>query len=688
MTTHRRLRHRAPLIAAVVSATAVLLPLAAPPATAQDTIATTETTTTTADPFEAKTTVVFSDPDVPSGCHRIPAIVRAKDGSLLAFAEKRLNSCADKSNIETVVRRLPAGSTQWLPEQTVVRGEADDPQAPATRGNAAPVVYRHLPGAPRTGAPDGRIVMMGTHNPVDPANPGQSQGGAPRTPYVLYSDDNGATWSQPRFLEGLDDPAWGHYATGPVHAIQLTRGAHAGRLVVGVNYAPTSVRGAMLVYSDDGGTTWHRGARADYALGQQLIPQEMSLVEQANGDIYVWARQNWNGGTDEEEADPNIRPHRAVAISKNGGETYVNGFTLLRGFEAPPVQSAVLRTRATDEGDRYNRILSSAASLNTDPRSRMTIRSTFDEGLSWQTVDTPATSSDEGVQVWGDNDRSLSKEDCACYGGYSDMVELSNGDVGLLYERTKSGCWSVRTCAGTTDHRAEIAFVVLNDRDLHTPSTTVDVAGRSALVFDGVTSTQGVYGRALAFDGQQGRVQLPYRTKPVLGSGDFTVSTWMKYDDNSRDQAIFWAYGQDGKPQAWLQAEPGSNRIRGMVTSAAGSAGVTSTRAYADGAWHHVALRRQGGTLTLFVDGRQVGSATGAAGAVQGNDPTPIYLGQRLDGANRFHGALDEFRIYDRALSTAELIWLRISNTNAIPGRTAHLPMNAVVPAGEQSGDR
>lgn len=659
------------MVAAVVSAMAVMLPMTAAPVTA-------EVTETTADPFRAKTTVVFSDPDVPSGCHRIPAIVRAADGSLLAFAEHRLNSCADKSNIETVVRRLPAGATQWLPEQSVVRGEPDNPQAPATRGNAAPVVYRHLPGAPRTDVPDGRIVLLGTHNPVDPATPGQSQGGAPRTPYVLHSDDNGATWSQPRALPELDDPAWGHYATGPVHAIQLTRGAHPGRLVVAVNYVPPSVRGAMLVYSDDGGMTWHQGARAEYPLSQQLVPQEMSLVEQANGDIFVWARQNWSGGTDEEEADPDVRPHRAIAISKDAGETYSSGFTLLRGFEAPPVQSAALRLRATDEGDQYNRILTSAASVNVDPRSRMTIRSTFDEGISWQTVDTPAHSSDEGVQVWGDNDRGISVEDCACYGGYSDMVELPNGDVGLLYERTRSGCWSVRTCAGTTDHRAEIAFVVLDDRDLHTPSTTPDVPGRSALVFDGVSTTRGVYGEGLAFDGQRGRVQLPYRTTPVLGSGDFTVSTWIKYGDTSKDQAIFWAYGQDDEPQVWLRAEPGSDRIRGMVSTAGGSVAVKSASAYADGAWHHVALRRQGGTVDLYVDGVRAGSASGSAGAVQGDDPTPIYLGQRLDGANRFHGAMDEFRIYDRALSATELTGLQSSNANGIPGRTAHLPMNAI----------
>ncbi|GAB3753999.1 sialidase family protein [Microlunatus parietis] len=660
----RRTGRLAAVLVAALAAVAVFIPTQSPSADAAP---------TTADPFRATTTIVFDDPNVPTGCHRIPAIVRAADGSLLAFAEHRLDSCQDKSDIATVVRRLPAGATEWLPEKTVVRGEDDDPQAAATRGNAAPVVYRKLPGAPQTDVPDGRVVLLGTHNPLDQAT-------APRTPYLVYSDDHGETWSRPRFLPELDDPSWGHYATGPVHAIQLTRGEHAGRLVVGVNYVPAGVRGAMIVYSDDGGVTWHRGARAEYPLADQLIPQEMSLVEKANGDLYVWARQNWTGGTDEEEADPNLRPHRAFAISKDAGESYAGDFTLLRGFEAPPVQSAVLRLRATDEGDAYNRIVTSAASVNTNPRSRMTLRSSFDEGLSWQTVDTPARSTDEGVQVWGTNDRSVSVEDCHCFGGYSDLVELADGRIGLLYERTRSGCWSIRTCAGTTDHHAQIAFVVLDDRDLHTPSTTADLAGRRALVFDGVSTTGGVTGRALAFDGQQGRVQLPYRNTPVLSTGDFTVSTWIRYGDGTRNQTIVWAYGTDGKPQVSLTAEPGSDRLVGTAATASGTTTVTSAGAYADDRWHHVALRRHGGTVELYVDGARVGAADGEAGATSGDDPTPIYLGQRLDGGVRYHGSLDEFRIYDRALSPAELARLRNGQGHGLRGLTAHLALDAIIP--------
>lgn len=632
----------------------------------------------TVDPFGPKTTRLFDSAAVAPGCYRTPAIVRTKDNSILAFAEHRVNSCEDKSNIRTVMRRLPYGSDTWQAQQVVIQGADGDPAAPATRSHAAPVVYRKLPGAPATAAPDGRVVLLSTHNPVDPARPGETHAGYPRTPYLQHSDDDGQTWSQPRSLyDQIDDPAWGHYATGPMHAIQLQRGPDMGRLVAGVNYGRTladgtGVFGAMIVYSDDGGTTWHKGARREYTSADPVkrYPQEISLVELANGDLYAWARQQYTTDDPTREADVNQTPHRLFAVSKDGGDSFTSdGFQPVTGYEAPRVESSALRLRATDEGDPYNRILTSAPSVNNS-RSRMTIRSSFDEGRTWQSVDTLASdSTDEGVQVWGTRNRGATKEECACLAGYSDMVELPTGEVGLIYER------------GVATYHDEIVLVRLNDTDLHTPATTPDVAGAAdALAFDGTALTSGGrFNGGLLFDGITGRVQLPYQTTPVLGSADFTVSAWFRYGASSTHQAIFWAYGQNGEPEVWLRAEPGNGWLRGTVTTAAGATtNVYSAQPYNDGAWHHVALRRQAGALTMVVDGVQVGSATGAAGIVTGTDPTPIYLGQRMDGAHRFDGRMDEVRVYNRALTTAELTRLHTDNAIDISGLTARLPMNSL----------
>jgi sialidase-1 len=93
---------------------------------------------------------------------------------------------------------------------------------------------------------------------------------------------------------------------------------------------------------------------------------------------------------------------------------------------------------------------------------------------------------------------------------------------------------------------------------------------------------------------------------------------------------------------------------------------VRTTGAYNDGQWHHLALRRDGGTsrssgaesgggqLTLFVDGTTVSTAD-VPGSVSRNSPFGVHIGQRMDSRAFFTGAIDDVRVYDRALSDDEL---------------------------------
>lgn len=148
-------------------------------------------------------------------CYRIPAVVRTVKGTLLAFAEGRVNDCSDAGDIDIVVKRSHDGGRTWSPLQVINEGAGD------THGNPAPIVDRRT----------GRIVLAETYNT------GRTDGQncavpCDRTPHLQYSDDDGRSWSAPRDLSDQILPkdwnSW--YATGPVHGLQLTRGKHAGLL--------------------------------------------------------------------------------------------------------------------------------------------------------------------------------------------------------------------------------------------------------------------------------------------------------------------------------------------------------------------------------------------------------------------------------------------------------------------------
>ena len=345
---------------------------------------------------------------------RIPAIVRTTNGTLLAFAEGRRNDGGDTGAIDLVLKRSFDNGLTWGPLQMVAAGGAD------TIGNPTPIVD----------ARTSKILLLTTHNRGNTTE-AQVLSGAVRDRFVFVqaSVDDGATWSVAKEITSTAKrPAWRYYATGPVHGIQLTRGAHAGRLVAPCNHSATnssgaSVWGAHLLYSDDGGTTWQIGA-TDTSNNRVVNPNECAAVELSDGRIYAVARN-------EEAKAPG---HRVIANSPDAGLTFEAPFAIDIRLISPVVQGSVLRYSAVDQGDKANRILISAPG---DPlrRTRMTICSSFDETRSWSA----------GKVIYDGPS------------AYSDMVKLPDGMVGLLYE------------SGVKQPYEGIVFVPLTAAFLDTP---------------------------------------------------------------------------------------------------------------------------------------------------------------------------------------------------------------------------
>ena len=574
-------------------------------------------------------------------CFRIPAVVRATNGMVLAFAEGRVKDCGDDEDIDLVLRRSADGGRTWGPLQVIIDGNG------STRGNPVPIVDQRT----------GRVVVVGTGN-----GPAPCPNGCDRDPYLVTSDDNGATWSAVRELTEAKRPDWNFwYATGPMHGLQLQRGPHAGRLVVGANYESYDggtgphVYGTHLLYSDDSGQTWQIGADSAVSDGS-VIAQEVTVVELTDGRIYALARER---GT-----DPG---HRAYAISSDGGATFDAPFRTIPALDLPDVQASTLRFSATDTGDPRDRILLSSPA-HPVAREVMTVRSSYDEARSWQPWDQGK------VFYWGPS-------------GYSDLVRLDGDEAALLYE------------AGVASPYETIRYARFNEAYLATPNgtppgipgppapgpTTPDLSPyhNDAYVRGGARTGPGRFGAGLELDGVDDRVEVPFDQSIDLAADDFTFATWIRYADTTGSHAIMWAYrvGSGTTPQLWLRAEPASNRIRALMMVDRFNITVSSPQAYNDGQWHHLVLQRAAGRLVLRVDGAEVGAAAMPPGSVTAGKEfgvQGIHLGQRLDGVDRFHGTLDEVRLYRRALSPTELDLIRDRNL-PIGGRLGlRLPLETI----------
>ncbi|KPI05502.1 hypothetical protein OK074_4421 [Actinobacteria bacterium OK074] len=329
--------------------------------------------------------------------YRIPAVVTTRRGTVLAFAEGRHNSAADSGDIDVVLRRSYDGGCTWGPMSVVASGDGN------TRGNPSPVVD------PRTG----KIVLLTSYNSgaVTEAQimRGEVTPEQSRRVFVQYSRDDGRSFSDPREITAdVKEPDWRWYATGPGHAIVLTRGRHAGRLVVPCNYsvAPPvgssdtgqegKYYGAHDIYSDDGGRTWHIGYVDDVHDGVNNA-NESTVAQLPDGRLYFNARDQ-NGTS---------VGNRLDTYSSDGGET------LDRPYEVQPTLNdvPVVEGNVLQLAGWHGSLLFSGPSVPTSRRA-LSIWSSSDQGETFSKVLT------------------LSSQ----FAAYSDMVRLGHSTVGILYE--------------------------------------------------------------------------------------------------------------------------------------------------------------------------------------------------------------------------------------------------------------
>ncbi|TDC50326.1 hypothetical protein E1212_15365 [Jiangella ureilytica] len=578
---------------------------------------------------------------------RIPAVVQAADGTLLAFAEGRLDSPGDDGDIDLVLKRSSDGGRTWGPLQVVV----DD--GPNKFGNPVPILDERT----------GRIVLNVTRTGGDVSGDdircGRADAEQTRRSFVLYSDDHGAGWSDPVEITADVKPAdWRHFVGGPGHGIQITQGEHAGRLVVpgnhsaapppdsGISCTDDRLLGAHSLYSDDGGTTWHLGG-VDTTPEGVVNPNENTVVELSDGMLYFNARDQ-NGTS---------VGARAGTTSSDGGATFDAPYQEIPDLVAPVVQGSILGL--SRDAHRWERLVFAAPGHPT-ARENLTLWSSFDDAGGW--VRGPVVH--EGPA------------------GYSDLVQIDDHGnarrLGVLYENGD------RLDEGPTltyHQRISFARVIVPALDAPSPPprTTPDVSGNGldAVVSGAPGRVGGMVGSALELAGDY--VETPADAAVEFGDGPFTAAAWFR-SDGTGQQAIMWAYSNVASdPKWWIRLEPDLGRIRGHVNTGAENRFVAAAGDYADGAWHHVALTRGDDAVTIYVDGEPRGTAAPPAGSVSSGALTGIRVGARVDGINNpLDGAVDDVWMFDQALSAAQIEALAAGTPPSGAGPVLHLPLDRV----------
>lgn len=173
----------------------------------------------------------------------------------------------------------------------------------------------------------------------------------------------------------------------------------------------------------------------------------------------------------------------------------------------------------------------------------------------------------------------------------------------------------------------------------------------------------GVVGDAFSFNGLDDYISVPDAPSLNFGTGDFTVAFWVNFPSFGENNGLVHKDDWDGSTyKGWhfnVCISCGGvgfatrNLVAGQNTDAR-----TPTSGFAPHQWRHLVGQRENGQLRLYVDGVLKAQATEASPTNVSN-VIDLRLGSLSPTAPQFFGGLlDDVRLYNRALSTAEIATL------------------------------
>ncbi|MEL0098080.1 MAG: LamG-like jellyroll fold domain-containing protein, partial [Opitutae bacterium] len=174
---------------------------------------------------------------------------------------------------------------------------------------------------------------------------------------------------------------------------------------------------------------------------------------------------------------------------------------------------------------------------------------------------------------------------------------------------------------------------------------------RHGIVIDANLNTEGKFTSGIGFDSIDSfnaKIDLDYNELSFTQS-NWSISTWFQYpilNPDGDEYVLTWSDGGNF-PAFFLGSE--IFFIDGISSSDFSAKSLTGTEESPN--WHQLALTSYTGGYALFIDGqekyREILSSAGSLGI--------RTIGNILAGGSRFSPALDDFRVYNRTLSTQEI---------------------------------
>jgi len=271
-------------------------------------------------------------------CYRIPSIVTAPNGDLIATIDERVPNCGDlkwSKDINIIVRRSADNGKTWSAIETVV-------DFPFGKSASDPSMIVDIV--------TNEIFLFYNYMDLD----------TEKNVYYLHivkSADNGKTWGEPVDITSqIAKPEWHK----DFKFITSGRGiqTRSGKLL----HTMVNLNSGLHVFgSDDHGKTW-------YFIDNPIQPaNESKIIELADGTLMINSRVSKKG-------------FRYVHTSTDEGKTWETKAD--PELIDPGCNASIIRYTSIEKGYKKNRLLFSNAKSEKE-RVNMTVRVSYDEGKTW-----------------------------------------------------------------------------------------------------------------------------------------------------------------------------------------------------------------------------------------------------------------------------------------------------------------